>query len=97
MSQKLFSLNPDLRRLRDEGYFVQIQGGFLVMREVPYVDSQKHVRLGTLVTALDLAGDMTRKPESHVMHWDGEFPCRADGTPLKEIAHQSQVLNLGMA
>lgn len=95
MSQKLFSLNPDLRRLRDEGYFVQIQGGFLVMREVPYVDSQKHVRLGTLVTSLDLAGDMTRKPESHVMHWDGEFPCRADGRPLKEIAHQSQVLNLG--
>lgn len=95
MSQKLFNLNADLRRLREEGYFVQIRGGLLVMREVPYVDSQKRVRMGTLVTSLDLAGDTTRKPESHVAHWDGEFPCRADGTPLQEIAHQSQVIDLG--
>ncbi|WP_438332250.1 ThiF family adenylyltransferase [Burkholderia pseudomallei] len=95
MSQKLFSLNADLRQLREEGYFVQIQGGLLVMREVPYVDAQKRVRMGTLVSSLDLAGDMTRKPESHVVHWDGEFPCRADGTPLREIAHQSQAFNLG--
>jgi len=95
MSQKLFNLNADLRRLREEGYFVQIHGGLLVMREVPYVDSQKRVRTGTLVTSLDLAGDTTRKPESHVAHWDGEFPCRADGTPLQEIAHQSQAIDLG--
>ncbi|MEF9417179.1 ThiF family adenylyltransferase [Ralstonia sp. SM1864_UCD524_TZ4] len=95
MSQKLFSLNSDLRQLREEGYFVQILGGLLVMREVPYVDAQKRVRTGTLVCPLDLAGDMTRKPSTHVMHWDGDFPCRADGTPLQEIAHQSQVVNLG--
>lgn len=95
MSQKLFNLNADLRRLREEGYFVQIHGGLLVMREVPYVDSQKRVRMGTLVTSLDLSGDTTRKPESHVAHWDGEFPCRADGTPLQEIAHQSQAIDLG--
>jgi hypothetical protein len=95
MSQKLFSLNPDLRKLREEGYFVQIRGGLLVMREVPYVDAEKRVRVGTLVTSLDLAGDTTRKPGSHVVHWDGDFPCRADGTPLREIAHQSQAFNLG--
>ena len=41
MSPALFSRNADLKRLRDEGYFVQIRGGFLVMREVPYVDAQR--------------------------------------------------------
>lgn len=95
MSRKLFSLNSDLRQLREEGYFVQILGGLLVMREVPYVDAQKRMRTGTLVCPLDLAGDMTCKPSTHVMHWDGDFPCRADGTPLQEIAHQSQFVNLG--
>lgn len=95
MSQKLFSLNSDLRQLREAGYFVQIVGGFLVMREVPYVDSLQRVQTGTLVSALDLAGDMTRKPQTHVVHWDGEFPCRADGAPLREISHQSQAINLG--
>lgn len=95
MSRKLFSLNADLRQLREEGYFMQVVGGLLVMREVPYVDVQKRVRTGTLVCPLDLAGDMTCKPSTHVMHWDGDFPCRADGTPLREIAHQSQLFNLG--
>lgn len=95
MSRKLFSLNADLRQLREEGYFVQTVGGLLVMREVPYVNAQKRVRTGTLVCPLDLAGDMTRKPSTHVMHWDGDFPCRADGTSLHEIAHQSQFINLG--
>lgn len=95
MSPKLFSLNADLRRLREEGYYVQILGGLLVMREVPYVDAQRQIRTGTLVCPLDLAGDLTCKPSTHVMHWDGDFPCRADGIPLKEIAHQSQYVDLG--
>ena len=95
MSRELFSLNPDLARLRSEGYFVRIQGSLLVMREVPYVDAQRRVRTGTLVSPLDLAGDRTRKPENHVIHWDGDFPCNADGTPLPAISHQSPNTDLG--
>ena len=57
MSRKLFSLNPDLKKLRDEGYFVQIVGGLLLMREVPYVNSQRQVKTGTLISSLTMAGD----------------------------------------
>jgi hypothetical protein len=95
MSQKPFNLSPDLKRLRDEGYFVQCRGGLLIMREVPYVDAQRTVRTGSLISSLTMAGDVTRPPDTHVVHFDGEFPCRADGTPIKEIAHQSQDFNLG--
>ena len=95
MSRELFSRNPDLARLRSEGYFVRIQGNLLVMREVPYVDPQRRVRTGTLVSALDLAGDRTRKPETHVIHWDGDFPCNADGAPLPGISHASPNTDLG--
>jgi hypothetical protein len=95
MSRELFSLNPDLARLRSEGYFVRIQGNLLVVREVPYVDAQRRVRTGTLVSPLDLAGDRTRKPETHVIHWDGDFPCNANGTPLPGIAHASPNTDLG--
>lgn len=95
MSQKLFSLNSDLRQLREAGYYVQVIGAFLVMREVPYVNAQKCVRKGTLVTSLDLAGDHTRKPENHVIHWDGEYPCKANGVPLNEIRHVSQHFDFG--
>lgn len=95
MSRELFSLNADLARLRAEGYFVRIQGSLLVMQEVPYVDAQRRVRTGTLVSNLDLAGDRTRKPETHVIHWDGDFPCNADGSPLPGISHASPNTDLG--
>jgi hypothetical protein len=96
MSPALFSHNSDLKRLRDEGYFIQIQGGFLVMREVPYVDGQKQVRFGTLISSLTMAGDETRTPDTHVVFFDGDYPCRADGTPIQGIAHQTNAaINLG--
>ncbi|TIT00648.1 MAG: ThiF family adenylyltransferase [Mesorhizobium sp.] len=95
MSHALFSLNPDLKQLRDEGYFVQQRGGYLVMREVPYVDAQRQLRIGTLISSLTLAGDRTRKPDTHVAHWDGDFPCHADGSPIQGIAHQTGAFDLG--
>ena len=95
MSRALFSRNSDLKRLRDEGYFVQQQGGYLVMREVPYVDARREVRIGTLISSLTLAGDETRTPDTHVVHWDGDFPCRADGARIQGISHAAGVFDLG--
>ena len=74
---------------------MRIQGNLLVMLEVPYVDAQRHVRIGTLASSLDLAGDRTRKPETHVISWDGEFPCNADGTQLQGISHAAPNTDLG--
>lgn len=95
MSRALFSLNDDLKRLRDEGYLVQIAGGFLVMRNVPYVDKCRKVQSGTLISSLTLAGDQTRCPDTHVIHFDGEYPCTADGRPIEQIRHQSLNTHLG--
>jgi hypothetical protein len=95
MSQKLINLSPDLKRLREEGYFIQIRGGLLVMRDVPYVNSQGKVCIGTLISSLNVAGEVTRTPETHVAYFDGEFPCGADGKPLHQIAHQSTAIDLG--
>lgn len=95
MSRELFSRSPDLKRLRDEGYFVQNLGGFLVMRDVPYVTAGREVQTGTLISELEMAGDVTRKPGCHQVWFDGEFPCDVDGTPLKGIGHSSQHVDLG--
>lgn len=95
MSHALFSRNHDLKRLRDEGYFVQQRSGYLVMREVPYVDAHKQVRIGTLISSLTLAGDDTRTPDTHVVHWEGDFPCRADGAPIQGISHAAGAFDLG--
>lgn len=95
MSPAPFSLSPDLKRLREEGYFVQIVGGLLVMREVPYVDSQRQVRTGTLISSLTLAGDVAQRPDTHVVHFDGDYPCNIDGSRIGEIANTTRNFDLG--
>jgi len=95
MSRALFSLNADLAKLREEGYFVQLVGGFLVMREVPYVDANRSVRRGTLLSSLALAGDKTRPPDTHVIHFDGDYPCDAGGGSIKAISNQTKDFNFG--
>jgi hypothetical protein len=95
MSRALFSRSADLAKLREEGFFVQVVGGFLVMREVPYVDAERNVRRGTLISSLALAGDQTRTPDTHVIHFDGDYPCFADGTRITAIANQTGHVDLG--
>jgi hypothetical protein len=96
MSRAPFDLSPDLKRLRDEGYFVQIRGGLLVMREVPYVDASRQVRTGTLISSLNMAGDVAKPPtDTHQVWFDGDFPCKADGSPLKAIEHSNGNFDLG--
>jgi hypothetical protein len=95
MSPAPFARSADLKLLREEGYLVQIKGNLLVLREVPYLNVAKELKRGTLVSTLNLAGDQTRPPETHVMHWIGEFPCNIDGKPIEALRHQDQPTNLG--
>lgn len=89
MSHRLISLNQDIKRLRDEGFSVDIRGNYLVVHRFPYVDSQGQVRFGTFVSELSRQGEEIRPPESHVAMFAGEHPCRSDGTPLEKIRHAS--------
>ena len=90
MSQELISLSPDLKKLRDEGLQVEVRNGLLIVHNVPYVNSECKIKYGTLVSTLDLAGNKTVKPKNHVISFIGEYPCNKDGSPIKQIQHQSQ-------
>lgn len=90
MSHPAFNLSPDLKRLREEGYFVQIIGGLLVMRDVPYVNASRQVHRGTLISTLNLAGDVAQKPKPHTIFFDGDYPCNANGTPIEQIRNSTQ-------
>ena len=89
MSQKLINHSPDLKRLRDEGYEVEIRHGHLLVHSVPYVNASKQIRRGTLVSELSLAGEVTVKPSTHVIHFQGDFPCSHKGVPIEQIRYVS--------
>jgi len=85
MSQQPINLSPDLLQLREAGYDIRIEAGYLVLRDVPYVNANREVRRGELVTKLDLNGDITRQPDDHVAYFAGEQPCNEEGKPLLHI------------
>ena len=87
MSQRPINLSPDLQRLRADGYNIQIRSGYLLMKDVPYVNNQKVVRRGTLVSKLDLAGDVTTRPSDHQVQFAGDHPCHLDGSLMEELVN----------
>ena len=89
MLQELISHNLDLKRLRDDGYEVEIRATYLLVHNVPYVDSNKTIRRGTLISSLQLAGDKTAKPTDHVAMFTGDHPCNRDGREITQIKHSS--------
>ena len=82
MSRRLIDLSPDLTKLVVEGYSVAIKGGFLVVGDIPYVDADRNVQRGTLVSDLESDGQKTVKPTKHVVYFVGKKPCKTDGTPI---------------
>jgi uncharacterized protein DUF6791 len=68
---------------------VAIRYDHLVITSVPYVNSRGEIRLGTLVSDLSMAGDVTTTPGNHVAMFCGEFPCDQHGKPLEKLRHGS--------
>lgn len=89
MSRRLISLSPDLAKLQEEGFDLDILNGYLLVRDVPYVGTGAQVKRGTLVSNLELAGDRTVRPQDHTMKFVGDFPCDANGRPLETLRHSN--------
>lgn len=95
MSQRPISHSPDLKRLRDEGYQVEIRSGHLLVHGIPYANSRRQIARGILASTLALAGDRTRPPDTHMAYFVGEYPCNADGSQITQISNQSGKFRLG--
>lgn len=89
MSQQPINRSVDLKRLRDEGYDLEVRSGCLLVKEIPYVNSLKEVKRGILVVKLVLADDQTGRPDTHVAYFSGEHPCNEDGSEIAKIKHSS--------
>jgi ThiF family len=87
MSRRLISRSPDLKHLEDEGYEVTVRDSHLLVGHVPYRNAEGKVAYGTLASTLELAGDVTVKPDDHVAYFIGGVPHGTDGRPLSKILH----------
>ena len=91
MQHQLISLSPDLKQIRDEGYEIEINGGYICIHHIPYLNSNKEIMYGTLVTSLNLATPtLAASPQDHTMYFCGEQPCHFTGEPMTDIINSPQ-------
>ena len=94
MSPKQIVLDPDLQRLQQEGYEVEVLNGHVLVHSVPYVNAQRNVLRGIVITNLNgNVGDLG-PPSDHQVWFVGEYPCRHTGKPIESIRHTSKNFEL---
>jgi len=83
MSPTAVNPNPDILRLVDEGYEVEIRQDYLLVHHVPYVTTQQTIAYGTLVSPLHIEANQIGPLQTHIIYFVGQFPCTRDGMPMK--------------
>lgn len=94
MLAPLINRSPDLKRLQDEGYKLELRDGHLLVHRIPYVNSSSETGEGVLVTDLDMTGNKTVKPRNHVIHFIGDNPCTKEGQIINAIQHNNNTRKL---
>lgn len=90
MSPEQINHSPDVKELRNQDYVVEVKGNLLLIHDVPYLNSNKELLNGTVVSTVPSA-----KPVDHVVSFIGEEPCEYTGTPMKNLINNSQSRDLG--
>lgn len=98
MSQELVNRNDDIRRLVEKGYAVAFDNThYLVVRDVPYLDNQRNLQWGAIVTKFeDLGGDRISQTD-HQIFFCGSHPQELDGTPIRNLGGGPASLALSVA
>lgn len=82
---RLVRSSSDLARLVQDGYAVRIVNGFLVVDGIPFVNDAGKVQWGAFLCPLDLTGDATARPNTHVMCFVGGMPRDKNGSPINGL------------
>src|SRR6266478_6608091 len=85
MFLELANHNEDLKLLLEKGYAITEDHGYLVVRDIPYLDNNARCQTGAIVTSIcDVDGKKVR-PHDHQIFFAGSHPCEIDGTPIRGL------------
>lgn len=97
MFQKLVNHNEDLRRLVEKGYAVAFDSNYLVVRDIPYLDSDRKLQIGAIVTKLEFIDQERVTQSDHQIFFAGSVPYGLDGRPIPNLAGGPMQLALSEA
>lgn len=85
MFQKLVSHNDDLHRLVKKGYAVAHDSGYLVVRDIPYLDAARQLQIGAFVAKLVFVDQERVTQDDHQIFFAGTVPHGLDGQPIPNL------------
>lgn len=94
MYTRLVNHNPDIERLVKKGYAVSFDSSYLIIRDIPYVDGDKKLQWGAIVSKMIFVDENHVKIENHVVFFCGSHPCELDGNPIKNLGGGATTLTL---
>lgn len=97
MFQKLVSHNEDIRRLVEKGYAVSFDSNYLIIRDIPYLDGQRQLQTGAIVTKLVFINNERVTQDDHQIFFAGSVPYNLDGMPIPNLAGGTTQLALSAA
>lgn len=97
MFQKLVSHNEDIQRLVEKGYAVAFDSNYMVIRDIPYLDSHRQLQIGAIATKLVFVDQERVIQDDHQIFFAGSIPHNLDGTPIPNLAGGTTQLALSEA
>jgi len=97
MFQKLVSRNDDIRRLVEKGYAVAFDSGYLIVRDIPYLDAERNLQAGAIVAKLVFVDQERVTQSDHQIFFAGSVPHGLDGKPIPNLGGGAASLPLGEA
>ena len=86
MFHELASHNADIKGLLEKGYAITEDHGYLVIRDIPYLDNNGQKQTGAIVTKLVDVDGKKVKQDDHQVFFAGSHPHQIDGTPINGLA-----------
>jgi len=84
--QRLVSHNDDIRRLVEKGYAVAFDSNCIIIRDIPYLDHQRQLRIGAIVAKLVFIDENRVTQDDHQIYFAGSVPHNLDGKPIPNLA-----------
>jgi len=95
--QKLVSHNDDIRFLVEKGYAVAFDSNHLVVRDIPYLDSDRKLQMGAIVAKLEFIDQERVTQTDHQIFFAGSIPHGLDAKPIPNLGGGSCQLILSEA
>ena len=90
-------INDDLRRLLEKGYAVAFDSNHLVVRDIPYLDSEGELQMGAIVAKLEFIDQVRVTQTDHQVYFAGSVPHGLDGNPIPNLGGGSTTIALSEA